>query len=199
MNMDLIKTLKAIENKLKSPDTVTVADLRKAYEQTIRLRSQLLGVIYEQEIFGKSEDPELSNSLSEGDVGSGTVTLTIHEPLPSMKEFTSAVQDHWLELIHTAIGKASQKGKLPRFERAFVWIEVTTPRGTNNARLWDTSNRAVNLIINNLKGIFFEDDNLEHMAFGVAGKWGEKGVTVIRVLPSDRMEQAIIQNFSFSP
>ena len=44
---------------------------------------------------------------------------------------------------------------LPRFDRAFVQIEVTTPRGSNNHQLWDTCNRAVNLVINNLKGIFF--------------------------------------------
>ena len=35
----------------------------------------------------------------------------------------------------------------------------------------DTSNRAINLIINNLKGIFFRDDDFEHMAFRVVAKW----------------------------
>ena len=33
----------------------------------------------------------------------------------------------------------------------------------------------------NLKGIFFEDDNMEHMAFSVEGRWGERGVTTIRI------------------
>ena len=46
---------------------------------------------------------------------------------------------------------------------------------------WDTSNRAINVVINNLKGIFFEDDNMEHMAFSVEGRWGERGVTTIRI------------------
>jgi len=30
-------------------------------------------------------------------------------------------------------------------------------------------------------GIFFLDDNLEHMAFSVTGRWGEAGKTVLRV------------------
>ncbi len=70
-----------------------------------------------------------------------------------------------------------------------VKIEIVTPRGSDNARLWDTSNRAINVIINNLKGIFFEDDNMEHMAFSVAGRWGEKGVTIIRVSELDGLHQ----------
>lgn len=60
-------------------------------------------------------------------------------------------------------------------------MEIVTPRGSGNARLWDTSNRAINVVINNLKGIFFEDDNMEHMAFSVVGRWGEQGVTTIRI------------------
>ena len=71
---------------------------------------------------------------------------------------------------------------LPRFDRAFVQVEVTTPRGSNNHQLWDTCNRAVNLVINNLKGIFFWDDDLEHMAFSVTGCWTEEtGYTTIRI------------------
>ena len=42
---------------------------------------------------------------------------------------------------------------------------------------------------NNLKGIFFKDDNMEHMAFSVIGRWGEKGVTIIRVLDFDQLQQ----------
>lgn len=48
--------------------------------------------------------------------------------------------------------------------------------------MWDTSNRSINVIINNLKGIFFlDDDNIEHMAFSVADRWGWPGKTVLRV------------------
>ncbi len=166
---------------------------------TVRLRSQLLGVIYEQETFGSAKEEMLAERLCEGGIKDGAVTLIINDPLPSLKELTSAVHEHWLELIHTAIGKASVNQKLPYFEKAFVWIEVMTAKGTNNSRLWDTSSRAVNLIINNLKGIFFEDDNLEHMAFGVVGKWGEDDRTVVRILPFECCDQVFgTKNFENS-
>ena len=79
----------------------------------------------------------------------------------------------------------TQQGTLLYFGKALVEIEITTPRGSDNSRLWDTSNRAINIVINNLKGIFFEDDNIEHMAFWVAGRWGEEGSTVIRISEYD--------------
>ena len=84
-------------------------------------------------------------------------------------------------MIHAAIQDAAAQEGLPQFYRAFVQIEVTTPRGSNNHQLWDTCNRAVNLVINNLKGIFFWDDDLEHMAFSVVGAWGETGRKVVRI------------------
>lgn len=203
MNTKVHKTLKALERKLFPIREMPAEELRRAYELTLKLRSQLIGVIYEQEIFGMMERqsgiPKFADLLSDGKLGDEVATLTIYEQLPSIKELTASVQEHWLELIHTAIAKAAREHKLPRFEKAFVWIEVITPKGTDNARLWDTSNRAVNLIINNLKGVFFEDDNLEHMAFGVVGKWGEKGVTIVRIMPMDRLEQIIACNFTLSP
>ena len=191
MNTDLLKTLKTLEKKLTPENGPALADLYKAYDLTLRLRSQLLGVIHDNEDFGLLVlmEPTRADSLSKGTILDGVVTLTIHESLPTIKEMTSAVQDHWLELVHAAIDGAARERRLPRFERAFVWIEVITPKYTDNARLWDTTNRAVNLIINNLKGVFFKDDNLEHMAFAVTGKWGEKGVTIVRVQPFDKWER----------
>ena len=170
-------------------EELTPDKLHKAYDYVIKLRSQLLGVIYEIEHgFGSASvtDLKLSDLLSEGFSDADTVMLTIHEPLPVLKELTYSVQDHWIELMQEAIGKA---GALPYFEKAFVWIEVITPKYTDNAKLWDTSNRAANLVINCLKGTFFKDDNHEHMAFGVAGKWGEKGVTIIHILHFDKIQQ----------
>ena len=58
-------------------------------------------------------------------------------------------------MIHDAIEKESETG-IPQFHKAMVMIEIATPRGTNNPKVRDTSNRAINLIINNLKGIFSE-------------------------------------------
>ena len=92
-------------------------------------------------------------------------------------------------MIHAAIAEAARQEPLPRFEKAMVEIEIITPRGANNANVWDTSNRAINVIINNLKGIFFQDDNMEHMAFSVVGSWGEKGVTILRISELDESRQ----------
>ena len=68
-------------------------------------------------------------------------------------------------------------------------MRFITPRGTNNANVWDTSNRAINVIINNLKGIFFRDDNMEHMAFSVVGLWGKEGATILHISKFDESAQ----------
>ena len=83
---------------------------------------------------------------------------------------------------------------IPKFQKAMVMIEITTPRGTHNPRVWDTSNRAINLIINNLKGIFFRDDDFEHMAFSVVAKWGEIGRTTIRLSIKMMKFYAVFEN-----
>ena len=106
-----------------------------------------------------------------------------------MKRLTEAVEEHWKAILHAAIEEAAQQSPLLYFDKAMVEIEIVTPRGSDNARLWDTSNRAIQVVLNNLKGIFFEDDNMEHMAFSVVGKWGEKGATIIRVLDFDKSQQ----------
>lgn len=76
-----------------------------------------------------------------------------------MKRLTEAVGEHWKAMIHVAIGEAAQQRPLPYFGKAMVEIEIITPRGNDNARLWDTSNRAIQAVLNNLKDIFFEDAN----------------------------------------
>ena len=199
MFLPIERTHKHLNRILTSPSDVSLESLHKAYSLILRLRSQLLGVIYEQEHFGATVNKTtLAQNLSGGKVQNNVVTLRIDEPLPALKELTADLHEHWLELIHTAIAKAAQEQPLPYFPKAFVFIEVITPRGTDNARLWDTSNRAVNLILNNLKGIFFEDDNLEHMAFGVAGSWGEKGATILHVLDWNRL-QPVLHELSERP
>jgi hypothetical protein len=50
-----------------------------------------------------------------------------------------------------------------------------------NKQLWDISNRAINLVINNLKGVFYPDDNFRHMAFAVVGDVGEEAGTKIYI------------------
>jgi len=120
-----------------------------------------------------------------------TVTFTINETLPSFKELTASVADYWQDLIQSAIEKSAAMQKPLYFDKAFVLIEVTKPKHSDNSKLWDTSNRAINLIINNLKGVYFKDDNIEHLAFGVIGKWGDVPKTEIKILPFERFAKLI--------
>ncbi len=183
MEIDLNKTLRALVRCWPEDGEPSVEDLTRMYRQTLRLRSQLLGVIYDLEAYSapQSGRQELAEAMSGGGQEDGCVVLTFEEALPSMKEYSAALEEHWRAMIHAAIQEAAAQERLPRFDRAFVQIEVTTPRGSNNRQLWDPCNRAVNLVINNLKGIFFWDDDLEHMAFSVVGAWGETGRTVVRI------------------
>lgn len=162
MNIDLKKTLKAIERCLSKNTTPDLAELKRAYRHTIQLQSQLLAVVYDIEMFGGiPSGRRFALEQSAGENSGDTVTLTIAEPMPSMKKLTEAVEEHWKAMVHSAIAQAARQDTLPYFQKAFVEIEVITARGSNNARLWDTSNRAINVIINNLKGIFFEDDSVK--------------------------------------
>ena len=189
MHTDLKKTLATIERCLSVEGEVTREQLHRMYDLTLRLMSQELAVIYDQEMFsgavGQGQQKFCERQSSGRNTGD-TVTLMIREPLPSMKKLTEAVEEHWKAMVHTAIGEAARQSPLPYFEKALVEIEIITTKGCNNVKVWDTSNRAIQVILNNLKGIFFEDDNMEHMAFSVVGRWGEKGVTIIRVLEFDK-------------
>ena len=154
------------------------------YELTLRLMSQILAAIYDNETFfstAQQEQSRLAQQQSRGENTGSAVTLTILEALPAMKRLTEALEEHWKEMIHAAIADTARQEPLPYFDKAFVEIEIATPKGSNNSQVWDTSNRAIQVILNNLKGIFFQDDDMEHMAFSVVGRWGEKGVTIIRI------------------
>lgn len=188
MNISLKKTVAQIEQCLPDNGIANAGKLRKMYDLTLRLQSQLLSVIYDMESFGGSAE-RIANTHSGGENKDSVVMLTITEPLPSVKRLTEAVEEHWKAMLHAAIAEADQQEPLPWFDRAMVEIEIITPRGSGNARLWDTSNRAIQVVLNNLKGIFFEDDNMEHMAFSVVGRWGEKGATIIRILDFDKSQQ----------
>lgn len=190
MYIDLKKTLEEISRCLLEKGVPTSKQLQRMYELTLRLQSQELAVIYDMEAFGSpaaQEQRPLAQQHSGGGNRNGIVTLRIDEPLPATKKLTEAVEEHWKAMIHAAISDAAAQEPLPYFEKAFVEIEIVTPRGSNNERVWDTSNRAIQVILNNLKGIFFRDDDMEHMAFSVAGWWGEKGVTILRISDSGQI------------
>lgn len=188
MRIDLSKTLARIEKSLPREGEITFGMLEKAYEQTLRLRSQLLGIMYDMMDFCSATKTPEAFAQNESD---RIVRLLIPEPLPGLKELTAAVEEHWVRMIHEAISQQAQTG-IPYFEKAFVLIRIHAPRGTNNAKVWDTSNRAINVVINNLKGIFFEDDNFEHMACGVVADWGEIGQTEILICDLEALKKCEI-------
>lgn len=128
--------------------SVGLPELKRAYQQTLRLQSQLLALIYDEEDFGSPvERGDFASEIGWGENCGTSVLLTINEPLPSMKRLTEAVEEHWKAMIHAAIGQAARQGRLPYFEKGFVEIGIVTTKGSDNARLWDTSNRAINVIL----------------------------------------------------
>ena len=188
MFIDLHKALERVEENLPKDRRITFEMLEKAYDQTLRLRSQILGVMYDLIDFGSATKRIIGEvSVSQTD-SNQMVCLVIPEPLPGRKELTGTVEEHWVRMIHDAIAKQAKIG-IPRFEKAHVHIRITAPRGTNNSKVWDTSNRAINVIINNLKGIFFDDDDFEHMSCSVEASWGKTGMTEIRICDHKELER----------
>lgn len=180
MFIDLHKTLDRIREKLPTDGRVTFEMLEKAYEQTLWLRSHILGVMYDMIDFGSATKRIIGEVSASQTDSAKMVCLVILEPLPGLKELTGTLEEHWTRLIHEAIAQQSKIG-IPYFEKAHVHIRITAPRGTNNRKVWDTSNRAINVVINNLKGIFFDDDDFEHMSCSVEANWGKIGMTEIRI------------------
>ena len=178
MFIDLHKTLDRIRENLPADRRVTFEMLEKTYQQTLWLRSHILGVMYDMIDFGSATKRVIGKvSVSQTDSES-VVCLVIPEPLPGLKELTGTVEEHWTRMIHEAIAQQAKNG-IPHFKKAHVHIRITAPRGTNNAKVWDTSNRAINVVINNLKGIFFDDDDFEHMSCSIEASWGKIGMTEV--------------------
>ena len=191
MFIDLHKTLERVEENLPKDRRITFEMLEKAYEQTLWLRSHILGVMYDMIDFGSAPKRTIGEvSVSQTDSGR-VVCLVIPEPLPGLKELTGTVEDHWARLIHEAIAQQAKIG-IPYFEKAHVHIRITAPRGTNNSKVWDTSNRAINVVINNLKGIFFDDDDFEHMSCSIEASWGKIGMTEIRIYDFEELKKCVI-------
>ena len=191
MFIDLHKALERVEENLPKDRRITFEMLEKAYEQTLRLRSHILGVMYDMIDFGSATKRIIGEvSVSQTD-SNQMVCLVIPEPLPGLKELTGTLEEHWVRMIHEAIAKQAKTG-IPRFEKAHVHIRITAPRGTNNSKVWDTSNRAINVIINNLKGIFFDDDDFEHMSCSIEASWGKIGITEIRICDHKDLKKGYI-------
>ena len=189
MFINLHRTLEKLGENLPRDGRITFGMLEKAYELTLRLRSQLLSALYDRIDFG-SVPKRIIGEVSASQTDS-VVCLTIPEPLPGLKELTGTVEEHWTRMIHEAIAQQAKIG-IPHFEKAHVHIWITAPRGTNNTKVWDTSNRAINVVINNLKGIFFDDDNFEHMSCSVEASWGKIGMTEVRICDHEDLKKCEI-------
>ena len=188
MFIDLHKALERVEENLPKDRKITFEMLEKAYEQTLCLRSHILGVMYDMIDFGsapKGRIGEVSVSQTDSD---RVVCLVIPESLPGLKELTGTLEEHWVRMIHEAIAQQAKIG-IPRYKKAHVHIRITAPRGTNNSKVWDTSNRAINVVINNLKGIFFDDDDFEHMSCSVVANWGKIGMTEVRICDHEALKK----------
>ena len=193
MYINLRKTLRDIERRLPECREPTQRELRQAYDTVLRLRSQVLAALRDREDFEGAQGPEgerIAAKKSGGALWGRTVILSFQEPLPSQKELTAAVEEHWVDMLHAAFQKVAEQGTLPHFQKALVVIHIATPRGSDNTKVWDTSNRAIQVILNNLKGVFFPDDDMEHMAFAVAGHWAEgDGYTIVQVSDFSECQQ----------
>ena len=187
MLTDLHRTMERIEKNLPTDRRITFEMLEKAYEQTLWLRSHILSAMYDMMDFGSAPRKPIGEVFASQTDSDRVVSLVIPEPLPGLKELTGAVEEHWTRMIREAIDQQAKIG-IPHFEKAHVHIRITAPRGTNNQKVWDTSNRAINVIINNLKGIFFADDDFEHMSFSVEAAWGERGLTEVRICSYDDLK-----------
>ena len=180
MFIDLHKTLERLEAYLPRDRKITFEMLEKAYEQTLWLRSHIIGIMYDMIDFGSATKRTVGEVPVSQTDNNRVVCLMIPEPLPGLKELTGAVEEHWTRMIHEAIAQQAKVG-IPYFEKAHVHIRITTPRGTNNRKVWDTLNRAINVVINNLKGIFFDDDDFEHMSCSIEASWGKVSMTEVGI------------------
>ena len=133
MFIDLHKALERVEENLPKDRRITFEMLEKAYEQTLWLRSHILGVMYDMVDFGSASKRTIGEvSVSQTD-SNQMVCLVIPEPLPGLKELTGTLEEHWVRMIHEAIAKQA-KTCIPRFEKAHVHIRITAPREPITAR-----------------------------------------------------------------
>lgn len=78
------KTLWALARYLPEDSEPSVENLTRTYRQTLRLRSQLLSVIYDLEAYSSPQQgqQELAEAVSSGRQEDGCAVLTFEESLP---------------------------------------------------------------------------------------------------------------------
>ena len=114
MYTNLQRTLQVIKENLPADKPISFEMLETAYEQTLWLRSHILGVMYDMMDFGVASKRSISVPFSQTDT-KACVSLVIPEPLPGLKELTGKVEEHWIQMIHEAIAQKAKTG-IPYFE-----------------------------------------------------------------------------------
>ncbi len=94
MHTDLKKTLAAVDRCLPTEGESIWEQLHCMYDLALRLMSQELAVIYDKEMFGSptGQRPLAEQRSTGANIGS-MITLTIQEPLSSMKKPTEALEN----------------------------------------------------------------------------------------------------------
>ena len=95
-------------------------------------------------------------------------------------------------MAHVSMNKAKEKRIPPDYSGGILSVNANTFLTVCRVRIWDTSNRAINVIINNLKGIFFDDDDFEHMSCSIEACWGKIGITEVRICDHKSMKKCDI-------
>lgn len=132
MYINLRKTLRDIERCLPEDREPTQEELRRAYDTVLRLRSQVLAALRDREDFEGAQEADgerIAAQKSGGALWGRMVILSFQEPLPSQKELTAAVEEHWVDMLHAAFQKVAGQGTLPHFQKALVVIHIATPQG----------------------------------------------------------------------
>lgn len=80
----------------------------------------MLAALRDREDFEGAQGPEgerIAAQKSGGALWGRTVILGFQEPLPSQKELTAAVEEHWVDMLHAAFQKVAEQGRFPIFKR----------------------------------------------------------------------------------
>jgi len=95
MSIHLKKTLAQIEGGLTDDRPPDTKQLRRLYDLSLRLQSQILAVIRNWESFSPIHEQEhLAVAHSTGYHSNDVLTLILWEPLPAMKKLTEAIEEH---------------------------------------------------------------------------------------------------------
>ena len=97
MDLNLNKTLKSIEKLISEADFINIEKLKKAYSQTLKLRSQLISVIYDIEEYIEVKDKQTEKQKSTQNTDKNSVALVINILFSLVKQNSP---DTLFEILH---------------------------------------------------------------------------------------------------